>query len=137
MARNCSGSEARGHRFHLGKQLRVSLRRSLFMPIQGYGEVTIPKYPYLKPLISGYHAGPDQLGMVAISSDSPSSLYSPGPYWEQPGRSIVEGILRDVPIATDVCPGAFSEFRRSFFSCTSLTTPYCNLSNLLFRKYRI
>lgn len=34
---------------------------------QGYGEVTIPKYPYLKPLISDYHGGPDQLGIVAVS----------------------------------------------------------------------
>jgi len=36
------------------------------MFVQGYGEVTIPKYPYLKPLISDYHAGPNQLGMAAV-----------------------------------------------------------------------
>lgn len=28
--------------------------------------------------------------------------------------------MRDVPTATEVCPGVFSEFRRTFFSCTSL-----------------
>jgi len=92
--------------------------------MQGYGEVTISKYPYLKPLISDYHGGPDQLGMITVP---PSvvlvySSYSLGPYWEQPGRSIVEGLLRDVPAATEVSPGSFSEYRRTFFSCTFFTT---------------
>lgn len=36
------------------------------MLVQGYGEVTIPKYPYLKPLISDYHTGPNQIGMVTV-----------------------------------------------------------------------
>lgn len=73
--------------------------------IWGYGEVTTPKYPYLKPLISDYHGGPDQLG----------------PHWEQPGRSIVEGLLREVPAATEVCPDAYSDFRRTFFSSPQIT----------------
>jgi len=73
--------------------------------IWGYGEATIPKYPYLKPLISDYHGGSDQLG----------------PYWEQPGRSITEGLLRDVPAATEISPGSFSEFRRIFFSSPHIT----------------
>lgn len=73
--------------------------------IWGYGEVTIPKYSYLKPLISDYQEGRNQLG----------------PYWEQPGRSIVEGLLRDVPAATEVCPGTFSEFRRTSFSSPHIT----------------
>ncbi|KAF9787974.1 S-adenosyl-L-methionine-dependent methyltransferase [Thelephora terrestris] len=73
--------------------------------IWGYGEIIIPKYPYLEPLISDYHGGPDQLG----------------PHWEQPGRSIVEGLLRDVPAATEVCPSAFSEFQQTFFSSPHIT----------------
>lgn len=73
--------------------------------IWGYGEVTTSKYPYLKPLISDYHEGGDQLG----------------PYWEQPGRSIVEGLLREVPAATEVCPSTFTEFQRSFFSSPHIT----------------
>lgn len=129
MAGNRSSSEARWHCFYLGKQHCTCLR-SLLMPTQGYGEVTIPKYPYLKPLISDYHGGPDQLGMVATSSAPPCSLRSLGPYWEQPGRSIVEGLLRDVPAATEVSPGSFSEFRRTFFSCMSFTTSYHSQAHL-------
>ena len=63
MARNCSGSEARGYCLYLGKRLRMR-SQSLLMLTQGYGEITIPKYPYLEPLISDYHRGPDQLGMA-------------------------------------------------------------------------
>jgi len=131
MARNRSCSEARRHCFYLGKQLCVCLR-SLLTLVQGYGEVTIPKYPHLKPLISDYHRGPDQLGMVTASSTLPYSFHSLGPYWEQPGRSIVEGLLRDVPAATEVSPGTFSEFHRTFFSCTYFTAPYHDQPHLLF-----
>jgi len=109
------------------------------MLAQGYGEVTIPKYTYLKPLISDYHGGPNQLGMATLSpiSNSPYSLDSPGPYWEQPGRSIVEGLLRDIPAATEVSPSSFSDFRRTFFSCMFFTTPHRDYTHLGFQKHRI
>ena len=123
LARSCPGSEAWRYCFYLGEQLCIRLQ-SLLMLIQGYGEVTIPEYPYLKPLISDYHRGPDQLGMATVSPTPPYSHCSPGPYWEQPGRSIVEGLLQDIPAATEVCPNSFSEFRRTYFSCT----PPCNTS---------
>ena len=135
MARNCEGSKAWRHRFHLGKQHHIFLQ-SLLTLMQGYGEVTTSKYPYLKPLISDYHGGPDQLG-IDIVSPSAALLYSScllGPYWEQPGRSIVEGLLRDVPAATEVSPGSFSEFRRTFFSCMFITTPCHNETHHSFPK---
>ncbi|KAF9653548.1 S-adenosyl-L-methionine-dependent methyltransferase [Thelephora ganbajun] len=96
------------HWFHWNKawpEIARVLKPGGTASIWGYGEVAIPKYPYLKPLISDYHGGPDQLG----------------PYWEQPGRSIVEGLLRDVPAATEASPGSFSEFRRIFFSSPHIT----------------
>ena len=130
MARNCSGSEARRDGFHLGKQLCIWFQ-SLLMLVQGYGEVTIQKYPFLKPLISDYHQGPDQLGMVSALPVLLCSLCSSGPYWEQPGRSITEGLLRDVPAATEVSPGSFSEFRRTFFSCAYHTASCRNQTHLL------
>lgn len=46
-----------------------------------YGEMTLPSHPHLQPLISTYQNGPDHLG----------------PHWQQPGRSIVEGLLGAVP----------------------------------------
>ena len=133
MARNFEGSEAWRHCFHLGKQPHT-FSQSLLTLTQGYGEVTIPKYPYLKPLISDYHGGANQLGIV-IAPSSTVLLYlscSLGPYWEQPGRSIVENLLRDVPAATKVSPGSFSEFCRTFFSCTFFAVPYHNQAHLSF-----
>ncbi|CED83176.1 Methyltransferase [Phaffia rhodozyma] len=59
----------------------------------GYGEFHLPKHPSQGPLISNY-------------SNSPSSL---GPYWQQPGRSIVEGLLDAVPFPTPISPYAPTE----------------------------
>ena len=75
MARNREGSKARRHRLHLGKRYRIFLRWLLTFA-QGYGEVTIPKYPYLKPLISDYHGGPDQLGMAIHHPSEPAVFIS-------------------------------------------------------------
>lgn len=48
---------------------------------QGYAEMTFPSFPHLNRLISHHSGAKDQLG----------------PYWIQPGRSIVEGLLDAVP----------------------------------------
>lgn len=66
MARSCTGLKARWHYLYLGKWLRIR-PQPLLITVQGYGEATVPKYPYLKPLISDYHGGPDQLGTTTES----------------------------------------------------------------------
>lgn len=55
---------------------------------QGYGEVLFPGRPELSSLISRYSGGEDSIG----------------PYWSQPGRSIVEGLLDRVPFPVDPKP---------------------------------
>ncbi|KII85655.1 hypothetical protein PLICRDRAFT_115646 [Plicaturopsis crispa FD-325 SS-3] len=65
-----------------------------------YSEFRFTRYPTLGPLINAYAQGPDTLG----------------PYWQQPGRSLLDGHLRGVPSATDVLPDKFSEFKRVYFS---------------------
>ncbi|GAA6005998.1 class I SAM-dependent methyltransferase [Rhodotorula paludigena] len=74
----------------------------------GYGEFFFPERPELSALIPGYSAG------------------TLGPYWEQPGRSIVEALLTPIPFpvpsassssAPDDALSSFdpSSFTRSFF----------------------
>jgi len=43
-------------------------------------------------------------------------LHSVGPYWQQPGRSIMENHLVQVPEGNEVVPGAFKDFERVFFT---------------------
>jgi trans-aconitate 3-methyltransferase len=51
------------------------------MLISGYGDVSIVGHPELSPLMRNYwYGGPRTLG----------------PYWEQPGRSIVVSLYRDI-----------------------------------------
>ena len=59
-------------------------------------------YPNLTPLIKEYAQGDDPL----------TSL---GPHWQQPGRTILENHLVEVPAADAVVPGLFSDFERVFF----------------------
>jgi|SRR5882762_6967788 len=42
-----------------------------------------------------------------------------GPHWQQPGRSILENHLVDVPSATDMLPDRFADFERVFFTGAS------------------
>lgn len=51
---------------------------------QGYAEFFLPDYPTLRPMISEYSNGRDSLG----------------PYWEQPGRSIVEQMVSALRAST-------------------------------------
>jgi len=68
-----------------------------------YSEFRIAGYPHLVPLIIEYSQG----------SDPKNSL---GPHWQQPGRSILENHLVQVPSATDVLPDHFTDFKRVFFT---------------------
>ncbi|KAI0266337.1 S-adenosyl-L-methionine-dependent methyltransferase [Gloeopeniophorella convolvens] len=69
----------------------------------GYSEMRLTKFPSLEPLITDYFNGTDPRNSI-------------GPYWEQPGRSILDGHLLKVPSAKDVLPDKFSEFERVFFT---------------------
>ncbi|KAG2360618.1 S-adenosyl-L-methionine-dependent methyltransferase [Suillus spraguei] len=66
-------------------------------------------------------------------------LNSVGPYWEQPGRSILDNHFVDVPEGNEVVPGAFSEFERVFFTgdhYPSLPSPHSTWSVLhTFRQH--
>jgi len=70
---------------------------------QGYSEMRLTNFPSLTPLITDYFNGTDPRNSI-------------GPYWEQPGRSVLDGHLLKVPSATDVLPDKFSEFERVFFT---------------------
>jgi len=93
------------------------LSRSLFLPLdrhadplshtQGYGEFFFPGKPELSALIPRYSAGtlgpslppslPCSLSLRALAHLAPA-LPLAGPYWEQPGRSIVEDLLVPFPL---------------------------------------
>lgn len=62
----------------------------------------LSRYPSLTPLINAYSQG----------SDPSTSL---GPHWEQPGRSIIDNHLREIPGASSVIPDAFSSEDRVYF----------------------
>ena len=46
----------------------------------------------------------------------PDPQNSIGPYWERPGRTILDNHLVDVPAPTQLVPGVFSAFERVFFA---------------------
>ena len=72
-------------------------------PRQNYSELRFPKYPTLTPLLTHFFQG----------SDRKTSI---GPYWQQPGRSILEQHLVAIPDARDVAPSAFKDFVRSYLT---------------------
>ncbi|KAL5505011.1 TMT1 [Sanghuangporus vaninii] len=71
--------------------------------IWGYSEMRLTRYPSLTPLIDAYTHGTDRA----------TSL---GPHWQQPGRSIVENLLRDIPNPNPITQGQFHSERRIYFS---------------------
>ncbi|OBZ78374.1 Trans-aconitate 3-methyltransferase [Grifola frondosa] len=79
------------------------LRRDGTLAVWGYSEFRLSRYPSATPLIHAYMQG----------ADPTTSL---GPYWEQPGRAILDDHLLAIPDATQVVPGAFREFTRVFFT---------------------
>ncbi|QRW06586.1 methyltransferase domain protein [Ceratobasidium sp. AG-Ba] len=84
------------------KQLFPELARVLkpggTVAIWNYNELRFKGKPSLDHLISKYSHGEDSLG----------------PYWEQPGRSILEGYLRKVPVPTSP-PWDAASIRRVYF----------------------
>ena len=70
---------------------------------QGYSEFRLSRYPTATKLINQYMQG----------SDPKNSL---GPYWERPGRTILDNHLLDVPPPDAAAPGKFSAFERVFFA---------------------
>ncbi|KAK7451231.1 trans-aconitate methyltransferase 1 [Stygiomarasmius scandens] len=69
-----------------------------------YSELRLPQFhPALTPMITEYHQG----------SDPHTSL---GPYWERPGRTILERHLIDVPEPKDVGVNVLSETERVYFA---------------------
>ncbi|KAG9309712.1 S-adenosyl-L-methionine-dependent methyltransferase [Chiua virens] len=68
-----------------------------------YSELRLPKYPSLTPSLSHFFQGTDPRTSI-------------GPYWQQPGRSILDGHLVAIPDANDVVPGSFSDVTRGYFT---------------------
>ena len=70
--------------------------------MEGYSEFRLSNYPSATALINDYAQGKDPTNSI-------------GPYWEQPGRSIVDNHLLDIPHPQEVAPGQFYDFTRIFF----------------------
>ncbi|KAG5339841.1 hypothetical protein C0989_003350 [Termitomyces sp. Mn162] len=73
-----------------------------------YGEMRLPEYPSTASLITAYAQGKDRL----------TSL---GPYFERPGRTILENMLTDVPDPTLMesvikVRGGLSHFERRYYA---------------------
>lgn len=66
----------------------MHLSRVLRAPpiLQGYSQFRIAGYPSLTPLIHEYSKGRDPVNSI-------------GPYWEEPGRSILDNHFLDIPKA--------------------------------------
>lgn len=95
-----------GHWFDWNKmwpELARVLRKNGSAAFWIYSEFRFTHYPSLTQQINAYGQGID-------------TLHSVGPYWQQPGRSILENHLVEVPEGNEVVPGAFSDFERVFFT---------------------
>ncbi|KAH0828843.1 hypothetical protein J3R83DRAFT_3313 [Lanmaoa asiatica] len=79
------------------------VRKDGTVAVWNYSELRLPKYPALTPQLSHFFQGTDPLTSI-------------GPYWQQPGRSILDGHLVAIPDARDVVPGAFKDFTRCYFT---------------------
>ncbi|KAI0067036.1 hypothetical protein BV25DRAFT_1271400 [Artomyces pyxidatus] len=79
------------------------LRKDGSAAFWGYSEMRLSRFPALTPLINSYWNG----------TDPANSL---GPYWQQPGRSVLDGHLQAVPCAPDVLPGVFTGWEHVFFT---------------------
>ncbi|KAF8120347.1 S-adenosyl-L-methionine-dependent methyltransferase [Boletus edulis] len=79
------------------------LRKDGTFAIWNYSELRLPKYPTLTLPLTHFFQG----------TDPETSI---GPYWQQPGRSILEEHLVGIPDARDVVPGAFKALERLYFT---------------------
>ncbi|KAI0075590.1 S-adenosyl-L-methionine-dependent methyltransferase [Panus rudis PR-1116 ss-1] len=84
------------------KEASRVLRKDGSLAAWGYSEFRLSRYPSATPLIHAYSKG----------SDPNTSV---GPYWEQPGRNILDNHLLDIPEPNSVVPNAFKDFERVFF----------------------
>ncbi|KAG6370480.1 S-adenosyl-L-methionine-dependent methyltransferase [Boletus reticuloceps] len=95
-----------GHWFDWSKmwpELARVMRKGATAAFWIYSEFRLPQYPTLTPLIVAYDQG----------TDPNASL---GPYWQQPGRSVLNGHLIAIPEGKDVVPGAFEPLDRVYFT---------------------
>ncbi|EPT02506.1 hypothetical protein FOMPIDRAFT_1118218 [Fomitopsis schrenkii] len=77
----------------------------------GYSQFRLPRYPALTPLIHEYSQGTDP-------------LQSLGPYWERPGRTILDEQLAAVPDPRVAhAPGAWADFERVYFTAPHHALP--------------
>lgn len=79
------------------------LRKDGTLAVWGYSEFRLSGRPTTTQLINEFMQG----------SDPKNSI---GPYWERPGRTILDNHLVDIPDPAQVIPGKFSAFERVFFS---------------------
>ncbi|GJJ12892.1 hypothetical protein Clacol_007138 [Clathrus columnatus] len=70
----------------LWPQLARVLRKEGTVALWGYSQFRIDGHPYLTPLIHEYSKGSDPINSI-------------GPYWEEPGRSILDNHYLDIPKA--------------------------------------
>ncbi|KAF8838278.1 S-adenosyl-L-methionine-dependent methyltransferase [Paxillus ammoniavirescens] len=97
-----------GHWFDWSKMWHEAarvLRKDGTAAIWNYSEFRFPRYPTFAPQITQFFQGTDPLNSV-------------GPYWQQPGRSILDNHLIAVPNAEEAVPGAFKDFTRCYFTGT-------------------
>ncbi|KAH7929141.1 S-adenosyl-L-methionine-dependent methyltransferase [Leucogyrophana mollusca] len=95
-----------GHWFDWSKmwpELGRVLRKGGSAAFWIYSEFRFTRYPALATIINDYAQGTDPLNSI-------------GPYWQQPGRSILENHLVEIPDGNEVVPGQFSDFERVFFT---------------------
>ncbi|CCM01784.1 uncharacterized protein FIBRA_03851 [Fibroporia radiculosa] len=80
------------------------LRKGGSLAVWGYSEFRLTDHPSCTPLIHTYVHG----------SDARTTI---GPYWEQPGRNILDDHLRPIPEPSAVCgPGVWAESERVYFA---------------------
>ena len=77
----------------------------LIVFLKGYSEFRLTGLPSATELINDYSQGSDPLNSL-------------GPYWERPGRTIVDEHLVAIPDPEAVVPGAFRDFERVYFTGT-------------------
>lgn len=95
---------------------------------QGYGECFLPNHPKTSALITPYSSqtlGKSPSSSLQRPTDHRLTLCSPptsGPYWQQPGRSIVEALLTPFPFPSHP---AFdpSSFHRHFLTVDAAPSP--------------
>jgi hypothetical protein len=78
-------------------------------------EMTLPKYPSLQHLIASYSNGPSNLG----------------PYWQQPGRKIVEDCLDALPFPSPPQPAVLPSLTPPSFPPSSPVSPEPTLASPL------